>query len=69
MTIDSYGYQVASLNELIEELTARRDADPQLGNKPVWIKSFGPVIPPVLRVNHETGAHGLTLTVQRGYDR
>lgn len=69
MTINSYGYQVASLNELIEELTARRDADPQLGDKPVWIKNFGPVIPPILRVNPETDAHGLTLTVQRGYDR
>lgn len=25
MSIDSFGYQVASLNELIEELTTRRD--------------------------------------------
>lgn len=69
MSIDSYGYQVMSLNELIEELTARRDADPMLGNKPVWIKNFGQVIPPVLRVNPETDAHGLTLTVQRGWDQ
>lgn len=69
MTVISFGYEVMSLDELIEELTARRAADPTLGQKPVWIKNFGSVIPPILRVNPETDAHGLLLTVQRGYDR
>lgn len=67
MTVNSFGYEVMSLNELIEELTARRDADPMLGNKPVWLTQFSPH-PPVLRVG-EASAYGLALVVQRGYDR
>lgn len=67
MSVDSFGYQVMSLNELIEELTARRDADPQLGDKPVWLSQYFPH-PPVLRVG-QASAYGLALVVQRGYDQ
>ena len=51
MSIDSFGYQVMSLDELIAALQAKREENPGLGNRPVWIMNGVPLYYPVKAVD------------------
>lgn len=67
MSIDSFGYQVMSLRELITELQAAADAEPAMLDRPVWVDNCPPLYWPVASVrmpNDKT--RGLGLLVERG---
>lgn len=68
MSVDSFGYQVMSLDELITELQAVRDRHPGLADNPVWVDNCPPLKWPVLKVGstHDAGRQYATITVERG---
>lgn len=68
MAIDSFGYEVLSLDELVECLQYVQAAHPDLRGKPVWIGNCPPMYWPVKAVIPEKpdGSHGVTIMVERG---
>ena len=68
MSIDSFGYQVMSLNEMIEALNDVKQRFPALANKPVWVANCPPLYFPVKNITVE-GINGIPETkiyVERG---
>jgi hypothetical protein len=64
---NAFGYQVLSLNELIEALTDIRDRWPQMAEEPVWVDNCPPLKWPVLNVTLEmSGGPRTKLYVERG---
>lgn len=66
--IDSYGYQVLSLRDLIEALEDLAVKHPELAEKPVWVGNVPPTFMPVKwailpRVRPEAGVH---IIVEKG---
>jgi hypothetical protein len=57
MTVESFGYQVLSLDELIADLQAIKRKQPHLGKLPVWVANCPPMIWPIL-VASEDGHDG-----------
>lgn len=50
MTINSFGYEVMSLDEIISALTQIKAAYPGLANKPVWITNCPPLYWPIKNI-------------------
>lgn len=68
MAIDSFGYEVMSLDELVNELQRVQAKHPDLRNKPVWVANCPPLHWPVKLVVPERpdGSYGVSLIVERG---
>lgn len=64
MSIDSFGYEVMSLREVIETLQRIAEDDPILLDKAVWVKNCPPLWFPVKSIGH--GTDGTALFVERG---
>ncbi len=61
--IDSFGYQVLSLDEVIDQLIAYRQANPKIGAMPVWVDRIT-LIHPVKGA--KIGKNGLELILELG---
>lgn len=61
--IDSFGYQVLSLDEIVDQLIAYRQANPHIGGKPVWVDRIT-LIHPVKGA--KVGRNGLELLLELG---
>jgi hypothetical protein len=62
---DSFGFRVLTLDGLIQNLTAYREACPDLGSKPVWVANCPPLLWPVKKAT--LGRDGtVQLLVERG---
>lgn len=68
MSIDSFGFQVMSLDEIIEALTDIRSRYPQMAQQSVWIENCPPLRWPVKNVTLEMdrGVPRTRLYVERG---
>lgn len=68
MSIDSHGYQVMSLRELIAELQRRADDQPASLDKPVWVANCPPLYWPVKAIAGDASPNGagVRLYVERG---
>lgn len=64
MSIDSFGYQVMSLRELIVELQGLASVHPELLEQPVWTANMHPLHFPVRHA--ERGRNGVQLVFERG---
>ncbi len=51
MSVDSFGYQVMTLDELIDKLQQTRAIYPRLATRPVWISNCPPLLWPVKHVS------------------
>jgi len=51
VSVESCGYQVMSLDELIEKLQQTRAIYPRLATRPVWISNCPPLLWPVKHVS------------------
>lgn len=66
MPIDSFGYQVMSLDEVIEGLQKLRRDHPATGGQPVWIGNSGPVRCPIKCVELLRDGRGVQMFMERG---
>jgi hypothetical protein len=66
--IDSFGFEVMSLDNLIEALNDIKVRFPQLSNSPVWLANCPPLFFPVKNVTVEIqgGSPGTMIYVERG---
>ena len=64
MSVESFGYEVMSLREVIEKLQSMAADDPALLDKPVWVKNCPPLFFPIKSVSH--GTDGTSVFVERG---
>lgn len=69
MTINSYGYEVMSLDEIIDALQQLRAQDPARGGRPIWVANCPPLFWPVKNIEMTTDNDGrpmLMVKVERG---
>lgn len=73
MSVNSFGYEVMTLDEIIDKLQRLREAFPLQGGEPVWIDNCPPLKWPILNIGVEddTGIlkrtpHRVKVFVERG---
>jgi hypothetical protein len=64
MPMNSFGFVVLTLRDVIEKLQSAAADDPVLLDKAVWVKNCPPLYFPILRVEH--GTDGVAIFVERG---
>jgi len=69
VTVNAFGYEVLTLDEVISQLTNLREESPELGTSPVWVMNCPPLYWPVKEVRAKRKSSGgsmVELHVERG---